>query len=249
MLKNKVALVTGGGSGIGRAVAQVWAREGAKVVVSDLDVAGGEETVKLVRAQGGDAIFVATDVGKAADCEALVNATVAHYGRLDVACNNAGIGGPSAPTADYPLDGWAQVMNITLSGVFYGMKYQIAAMLKNGGGSIVNMASILGAVAFANSPAYSAAKHGVLGLTQAAALEYSAQGVRVNSVGPGFIHTPMISGLEADDGVRAFLVGAHPIGRLGKATEVAELVAWLSSDRASFVTGAYYPVDGGYLAR
>ncbi|MBK6323590.1 SDR family oxidoreductase [Candidatus Aalborgicola defluviihabitans] len=249
MLKNKVALVTGGGSGIGRAVAQVWAREGAKVVVSDLDVAGGEETVKLVRAQGGDAIFVATDVGKAADCEALVNATVAHYGRLDVACNNAGIGGPSAPTADYPLDGWAQVININLSGVFYGMKYQIAAMLKNGGGSIVNMASILGAVAFANSPAYSAAKHGVLGLTQAAALEYSAQGVRVNSVGPGFIHTPMISGLEADDGVRAFLVGAHPIGRLGKATEVAELVAWLSSDRASFVTGAYYPVDGGYLAR
>ena len=249
MLKNKVALVTGGGSGIGRAVAQVWAREGAKVVVSDLDVAGGEETVKLVRAQGGDAIFVATDVGKAADCEALVNATVAHYGRLDVACNNAGIGGPSAPTADYPLDGWAQVININLSGVFYGMKYQIAAMLKNGGGSIVNMASILGAVAFANSPAYSAAKHGVLGLTQAAALEYSAQGVRVNSVGPGFIHTPMISGLEADDGVRAFLVGAHPIGRLGKATEVAELVAWLSSDRASFVTVAYYPVDGGYLAR
>ena len=249
MLKNKVALVTGGGSSIGRAVAQVWAREGAKVVVSDLDVAGGEETVKLVRAQGGDAIFVATDVGKAADCEALVNATVAHYGRLDVACNNAGIGGPSAPTADYPLDGWAQVININLSGVFYGMKYQIAAMLKNGGGSIVNMASILGAVAFANSPAYSAAKHGVLGLTQAAALEYSAQGVRVNSVGPGFIHTPMISGLEADDGVRAFLVGAHPIGRLGKATEVAELVAWLSSDRASFVTGAYYPVDGGYLAR
>lgn len=188
-------------------------------------------------------------MGKAADCEALVNATVAHYGRLDVACNNAGIGGPSAPTADYPLDGWAQVININLSGVFYGMKYQIAAMLKNGGGSIVNMASILGAVAFANSPAYSAAKHGVLGLTQAAALEYSAQGVRVNSVGPGFIHTPMISGLEADDGVRAFLVGAHPIGRLGKATEVAELVAWLSSDRASFVTGAYYPVDGGYLAR
>jgi NAD(P)-dependent dehydrogenase (short-subunit alcohol dehydrogenase family) len=249
MLKNKVALVTGASSGIGRAVALVLAREGAKVVVSDINVPAGEETAALVRAQGGDAIFVAADVGKAEDGQALVARAVTHYGRLDVACNNAGIGGPQAATADYPLDGWAQVININLSGVFYGMKYQIGAMLKTGGGSIINIASILGAVGFATAPAYTAAKHGVVGLTQAAALEYSAQGVRVNAVGPGFIHTPMISEMEQDADVNAMLVGAHPIGRLGRAEEVAELVAWLACDRASFVTGAYYPVDGGYLAR
>ena len=249
MLKNKVALVTGASSGIGRAIALAWAREGAQVVVSDVDVPLGEETVAQVHAAGGDAIFVAADVGKPADCEALVNRCVAHYGRLDIACNNAGISGPSAPTADYPLDGWAQVININLSGVFYGMKYQIAAMLKHGGGSIINMASILGATGFATAPAYTAAKHGVVGLTKTAALEYSAHGVRVNAVGPGFIHTPLISALEQDADANAMLVGAHPIGRLGQPEEVAELVVWLASNKASFVTGAYYPVDGGYLAR
>lgn len=249
MLKDKVALVTGASSGIGRAVALGWAREGAKVVVSDVDLQGGEATVAMVRAAGGDALFVAANVGKPSDCEALVARTVAHYGRLDIACNNAGISGPSAPTADYPLDGWDQVIHINLSGVFYGMKYQIAAMLQGGGGSIINMASILGAVGFAAAPAYTAAKHGVLGLTKAAALEYSAQGIRVNAVGPGFIHTPLISALEQDAGVNAALVGAHPIGRLGQPEEVAELVTWLASSKASFVTGAYYPVDGGYLAR
>lgn len=249
MLKNKVGLVTGASSGIGRAVALAWAREGAQVVVSDVNIAGGEETAALIRAQGGDALFVAADVGKPEDGEALVAQTLARYGRLDIACNNAGIGGPQAPTADYPLDGWAQVININLSGVFYGMKYQIPAMLKSGGGSIINMASILGAVGFAGAPAYTAAKHGVLGLSQAAALEYSAHGVRINAVGPGFIHTPMITGLEEDPAINAMLVGAHPIGRLGQPEEVAELVLWLSSDKASFVTGGYYPVDGGYLAR
>ncbi len=249
MLKDKVALITGGSSGIGRAVALAWAREGAKVVVSDVDRSGGGETVEQVRAAGGEAIFIAADVGKPEDCEALVRGAVEKFGRLDIACNNAGIGGPQAPTADYPLDGWAQVIAINLSGVFYGMKYQLPAMLKNGGGAIVNMASILGAVGFAGAPAYTAAKHGVVGLTQAAALEYSAHGVRINAVGPGFIHTPMISALEDNQAVNDMLVAAHPIGRLGRAEEVAELVLWLSSDKASFVTGSYYPVDGGYLAR
>ena len=249
MLKDKVALITGGSSGIGRAVAQAWAREGAKVVVSDVDRGGGEETVGQVRTAGGEAIFIAADVGKPEECEALVRGAVEKFGRLDIACNNAGIGGPQAPTADYPLDGWAQVIGINLSGVFYGMKYQLPAMLKNGGGAIINMASILGAVGFAGAPAYAAAKHGVVGLTQTAALEYSAQGVRINAVGPGFIHTPMISALEDNKAVNDMLVAAHPIGRLGRAEEVAELVLWLSSEKASFVTGAYYPVDGGYIAR
>ena len=249
MLQGKVTLVTGASSGIGRAIALAYAREGAKVVVSDVNVAGGEETVSLVRQQGGDALFVPADVSRAEDCQRLVERTVAHYGRLDAACNNAGIGGELGPTADYTDEAWQQVIGVNLSGVFYCMKHQIQAMLRHGGGAIVNMASILGQVGFAGAPAYVAAKHGVVGLTKTAALEYSAHGLRINAVGPAFIHTPMIAGLESDPATQQQLVSLHAVGRLGQPEEVAELVVWLSSDRASFVTGAYYAVDGGYLAR
>lgn len=247
-LNGKVAIVTGASSGIGRATALAFAREGVKVVVSDVNVPGGEETVRLIEAQGGEAIFVACNVADAAEVKALVEATVAAYGRLDFACNNAGIGGEANMTADYSLEGWEKVIGVNLTGVFLGMKYQIPEMLKVGGGAIVNMASILGHVGFGGAPAYVSAKHGVIGLTKTAGIEYAKQNIRVTSVCPAFIHTPMVDdGLPAE--VKAQLETAHPIGRMGTPEEIADLVVFLCSEGGAFMTGNPILVDGGYVAQ
>jgi len=248
MLTNKVAIITGAGSGIGAACARLFAKNGANVVIADIDKKGSESVVKAITKAGGEATFVKTDTSKPKDNERAVKQAVKAYGGLDIAVNNAGIGGAQAKIADYPLDSWDKVLGINLSGVFYGMRYQLPAMLERGGGSIVNMASILGEVGTQNSSAYVAAKHGVVGLSHNAALEYAAEGIRVNAVGPGYIRTPLIEENLNKKQLKG-LIAKHPIGRLGEPEEVAELVLWLCSDKASFVTGAYYNVDGGYLAK
>lgn len=246
-LENKVAIITGAGSGIGRAIAILYASEGAKTVVSDIDQEGGKETLALIKNKGGDAVFIQADTSVPSEHKKLVDQTMQQFGCLHIVVNNAGIGGPLNTVADYPIDGWDRVIAINLSGVFYGMHYQIPAMIKSGGGSIVNMASILGKVGIKGSPAYVAAKHGVIGLTEAAALEYAGSGIRINAIGPGYIKTPLLNIL--DEATLSQLKGLHPMGRLGKPEEVAELSLWLNSEKASFVTGSYYNVDGGYLAQ
>ena len=248
ILNEKVAIVTGAGSGIGRAIAELYAKEGAKVIVSDINEKNGEETVKIILSAGGTASFFKADTSNPEDNRKLVDETVKRYGGLHLAVNNAGIGGPLGDAGDYPIDGWDKTIAINLSGVFYGLRYQIPAILQTGGGSIINMASILGQVGTPMSPAYVAAKHGVIGLTKAAALGYAAKNIRINAVGPGYIRTPLVENALDEASLNA-LVALHPIGRLGRSEEVAELCLWLNSDKASFVTGAYYPVDGGYLAQ
>jgi len=247
-LTNKVALITGSGSGIGRAAAILFAAEGAKVVISDIQEAHGNAVVEEIKKSGGEAFFVMADSSKPEDNQRLVEQTINKYGALHIAVNNAGIGGPLSMTADYPIEGWQKVIDINLSGVFYGLKYQIPAMLKSGGGSIVNIASILGQVGTRFSPAYVAAKHGIVGLTKTAALEYADQKIRINSVGPGYIKTPLVMN-ALDEATLNALVGMHPIGHLGESEEIAELILWLGSDKSSFVTGSYYAADGGYLAQ
>ena len=245
--ENKVALVTGAGSGIGAEIARRLGAQGARVVVADLDEAAATKVAREIEDAGGVARAVRQDVGDPASVERSVAFAEDAFGGLHLAVNNAGIGGGDAPVADYSVEDWNQVIAVNLSGVFHGLKYEIPAMLRSGGGSVVNLASILGSVGAGNHAGYVAAKHGVVGLTKTAALDYAAQGVRVNAIGPGYIETPLLERLS--DGVRDGLVALHPIGRLGRAGEVAELALFLLSERASFVTGSYHLVDGGYTAQ
>lgn len=245
-LDGKAALVTGGGSGLGRASAIALARAGAAVTVADVDERGGKETAALVFEEaGGDADFVRADVTRPDEVEAMVDKTIARWGHLDCALNNAGTTGASAPTADHTLDEWNRAIALNLTGVFLCLKYEIPAMLERGG-AIVNMASGAGLVGFPGLPAYVASKHGVVGLTRAAALEYASQGIRVNAICPGSTRTPMLEGfMGGDPQVERMMTRAVPLGRLGRPEEIAEAVVWLCSDAASFVVGHALAVDGG----
>ncbi len=246
--QNKVAIVTGAGSGIGAAIARELAERGAVVIAADLDLTAAQDVASEIRGDGGQAHAIEVDVADPAAAERLVEFAVETGGALHLAVNNAGIGGPDEHVADYPLDGWKQVIDVNLNGVFYGMKYQIAAMLKTGGGAIVNVSSILGSVGWAGASAYVTAKHGLIGLTKTAAIEYAQAGVRINAVGPAFIDTPLLS-KNLDEETLGQLAGLHPIGRLGTSEEVSALTCFLLSDRAGFITGSYHLVDGGYTAR
>ncbi|MFA7616575.1 MAG: glucose 1-dehydrogenase [Weeksellaceae bacterium] len=243
-LENKVAIITGGASGIGKACSELFVKEGAKVCITDLNEELGNKTASEL---GENAMFLKADSSSAEDNQMIVQKTVEKFGALHIALNNAGIGGEANKVADLSLEGWKKVIDINLNGVFYGMHYQIPEIKKNGG-SIVNMASILGSVGFANSSAYVAAKHGVVGLTKTAAWEYGADNVRINAVGPGFIRTPLVDNALDTDTLK-FLESQHAFQRLGEPMEVAELVLWLASDKSSFATGTYFPIDGGYLAK
>ena len=249
-LEGKIALVTGAGSGIGRESALAFGASGAQVMVSDVVVEGGEETVARIKAAGGEATFMRADVSQRADVEALIRQTVETYGRVDCAHNNAGIEGDMAPTADCTEANWDRTIAINLKGVWLCMKYEIPQMLEQGGGVIVNTSSVAGLVGFLNLPAYAATKHGVAGLTRTAALEYAQQGIRVNAVCPGVIHTPMIDRIVGGDAeAEAQFTALEPVGRMGSPAEVAQAVVWLCSDAASFVTGVAMPVDGGFVAQ
>ncbi len=247
----RVALITGGSSGIGRATALAFAREGAKVAVADYVVEGGERTVKMIKDAGGQAVFVKADVSRAKEVEAMVKKTVETYGRLDCAFNNAGVEGKIANTAECSEENWDRTIAINLTGVWLCMKYEIPEMLKQGRGSIVNTASVAGLVGFVGLPAYNASKGGVVQLTRTAALEYAKSGIRVNAVCPGVIRTPMVERLldGSNQYNESMLTAGEPVGRMGKPEEIAEAVVWLCSDAASFVTGLPMAVDGGWIAQ
>src|ERR1700733_8514570 len=248
-LEGKVGLVTGGTSGIGRETAILFAKAGAKVVVAGRRATEGDETIELVRAAGGEGLFVKADVSKAAEVESLIQKVVERFGRLDVAFNNAGVEGVLAPIVRQSEEDWNRTIDINLKGVWLCLKYEIRQMLKQGGGgAIVNMASIIGLVGSAGVAAYSASKHGVIGLTKTAALENAKSGIRINAACPGFTETPMADRIFRAPAVHKYVVSCHPIGRFGKPMEIAEAVVWMCSDRASFMTGQSLVLDGGFLA-
>jgi NAD(P)-dependent dehydrogenase (short-subunit alcohol dehydrogenase family) len=245
---DRTIIVTGGGSGIGAATAEELGTSGATVIVADLNLAAAANTADSITQNGGKAYAVEVNVAMADQVAAMVAFAVEKTGALHGIVNNAGIGGPSVPTGSYDIDAWQRVINVNLSGVFYGMRFAIPEIEKAGGGAVVNVASILGSVGYANSAAYVSAKHGIVGATKSAALEHAAGGVRVNSVGPGFIKTPLVTN-ALDDATQMFLANKHALNRLGRCEEVAALIVFLLSDRASFITGSYHLVDGGYTAQ
>jgi len=249
-VQGKIALVTGGGSGIGRATALVLAREGAKVMIADYVPEGGDRTVKLIKENGGDASFIHADVSDSGQVEMMVNKTVETYGRIDCAFNNAGIEGRMANTVEATEENFDRIIAINLKGVWLCMKYEIPHMLKQGGGAIVNTASAAGLVAVEGLSAYNASKHGVIGLTRTAALEFAQKNIRVNCVCPGLINTPMVARMIDSGGMNEQdFIAAEPVARMGKPEEIGEGVVWLLSDGASFVTGHPLAIDGGWVAR
>lgn len=248
-LENKVAIITGAGSGIGKETALLFAKEGAKVTLSDINEDAGNKAVEEIKKMGGEAIFVKANSASAEDGQNLVRKTVEAFGGLHIAVNNAGVGSDFSKVADVEIKDWQRVIDINLTGVFYGMKYQIPEMIKSKGGSVINIASILGQAAFQGSAAYVASKHGVVGLTKTGALDHALDNVRVNAIGPGFIYTGLVN--EETMGKEAIqeLEQKHAMHRLGEPKEIAALALFLASDESSFVTGSYYNVDGGYLAQ
>ena len=249
-LQNKVAIVTGGSSGIGKAAVELFTDEGAVVIIADVQDDPGLALADDLAAKGRTATYVRCDVSREADIQAAVTLALSHYGRLDVLFNNAGIEGDQALTANASVENWDRVIAVNLKGVFLGMKYGIEAMLRSGGGSVINNASVAGLVGFPGIPAYCASKGGVVQLTRGAALEYATQGVRVNCLCPGVIDTPMVERFTGGSReATASMEAMEPVGRLGTAREVAELALFLASDRSSFITGAVIPVDGGFVAR